>query len=401
MKLFIHLFILLATLTPFCASAQEDDTIARRPDFMSRWEAGVRAGYMFTSNPILYERMLPEGKTTHTSLSGHLRYSFQKPNSGRNNSVYQGVGMSVTTFLQPEEVGTPFGLYVFQGAPIAVLSERLSVDYEWNFGATIGWKRTSSGSEVQSNLVVGSYANAYLNLGFKLNYALCAGLNLTGGLDLTHYSNGNTSWPNPGVNSIGGAIGLVYTPGAPLLSPRSPFANSDDFKQGVSYDLMAYGAWRKAYYPPSAGAFTEEGESKLLPGRFGVAGLTFAPMWDLHPTFRTGLSADFQWSGNTGLGEENVIRNDEGRVICVQHPSFFRQTSVGLSTRAELVMPIFSLNVGIGYGLLGPSETKKLYQTINLKTHLVGPLFLNVGYRMLQFHSPSNLMLGLGVTLPH
>ena len=80
-------------------------------------------------------------------------------------------------------------------------------------------------------------------------------------------------------------------------------------------------------------------------------------------------------------------------------PPFFRQVSAGLSARAELVMPIFSLNIGIGYGLVGPSETRKLYQTVTLKTYLAGPLYLNVGYRLVEFHSPSNLMLGVGVTL--
>ncbi len=365
---------------------------------VSRWETGVRAGYAFNSNPVLMERMVPDGKITHSALSWHVRYSFQRIRVKRTASVYQGIGASVNSFMQPHDVGTPIGLYVFQGAPVVVISDRLSFDYEWNFGAAFGWKKTTQGYDVRSNLVVGSAVNAYLNLGFKLDYAVSPGLHISGGLDLTHYSNGNTSWPNPGVNTAGASFGFVYIPGSGLSRSVSPFADDSDFSPGVSYDIMAYGAWRKAYFPAEEGAFTELGEKALLPGHFGVAGITLAPMWDLHPTFRTGLSADIQWSENTGLTRYHVP-DTYGEDAKFYRPPLYRQLSAGLSARAELVMPIFSLNGGIGYGLIGPSETRKLYQTVNLKTYLAGPMYLNIGYRMVEFHSPSNLMLGVGVTL--
>ncbi len=385
-------------ITVAVAAACLQVTAAEPANFVSRWEAGMRAGYAFNSNSALFERMSPDGTVGHTALSWHLRYSFQRPLTGRNASVYQGAGISVNTFLQGREVGTPVGLYVFQGAPIVALTDRLSLDYEWNFGATFGWKKTTDGNDIRSNLVVGSSTNAYLNLGFKLNYALTDGVSLSGGVDLTHYSNGNTSWPNPGVNTIGGAVGVVIVPGNKLLKPVSPFSDDSDFTQGVSYDITAYGAWRKTYFPPEDGAFTESGEQALLPGHFGVAGLTFAPMWDLHPVFRTGLSADIQWSENTNLTKYHV-EGTFGENAKFYRPPFLSQVSVGLSARAELVMPIFSVNVGIGYGFIGPTETRKLYQSVNLKTYVAGPVYLNIGYRMVEFQSPSNLMLGVGITL--
>lgn len=362
----------------------------------SRWEAGMRAGYAFNSNPVLMDRLLPGSTTGHTAMSWHLRYSFTHPEAGRTASVYQGIGLSTTTFLQQSTIGTPVGIYLFQGAPVALLTEKLTLDYEWNFGVTAGWKSTDNGDDIRSNLVVGSRINAYLNLGLKLNYALAPDWHLTAGLDLSHYSNGNTSWPNPGVNTVGAAIGIVYTPGQPVS--QTPFTSDADFVKGISYDLMAYGAWRKAYFPPDDGAFTEAGEQALLPGHFGVAGLTFAPMWDIHPTFRAGLSADFQWSECTGLTRYH-IPDTYGEDAKFTRPPFFRQVSAGLSARAELVMPYFAINAGIGYGLAGPRETCKLYQLLTLKTYIHGPVYLNIGYRLMEFHSPSNLMLGVGITL--
>ena len=385
------LSLLIIAVSTFVAYATEE------PDFVSRFELNLRPGYSFNSNPVLMDRLEENGTVTHSVLSGHLKYSFMQPSKGRTGSVYQGIGVSYTSFMQSDGVGSPMGVYVFQGAPIYSFSDKLSIDYEWNFGATFGWNATGPDDEIRSNLIVGSRANAYLNLGFKLNEMLSKGWGITAVIDLSHYSNGNTSWPNPGVNTIGGMIGLVYVPGGNNPKLVSPFSSDDNFKSGISYDVMGYGAWRKAYFPAEDGAFTEEGEKALLPGHFGIAGLTFAPMWDVHPTFRTGLSLDLQWGENTGLSRYH-IPDTYGEDAKFYRPPFFRQLSAGLSARAELVMPIFSLNVGIGYGLLGPSETRRLYQVAALKTYVTKNIFINVGYRLFEFKSPSNLMLGMGYT---
>ncbi len=388
-----RLVLLLITIYSLYTS----HALAEEPNFASRFELNLRPGYAFNSNSVLMERLEEDGTETHGVFSTHLKYSFMRPSKGRTGSVYQGIGLSYTTFGQTNGVGSPLGVYVFQGAPIYCFSNKLSVDYEWNFGATFGWHPTGQDEDIKSNLIVGSKVNAYLNLGFKLNYAISNGWGISAGVDLSHYSNGNTSWPNPGVNTIGGTIGLVYVPGGGNLKLRSPFAGEDDFKSGISYDVMVYGAWRKAYFPAEDGAFTVEGEKALLPGHFGVAGLTFAPMWDVHPVFRTGLSLDLQWGENTGLSRYHVP-DTYGEDAKFYRPPFFRQLSAGLSARAELVMPIFSLNVGIGYGLLGPGETKRLYQVAALKTYVTKNLFINVGYRLYEFQHPSNLMLGCGYT---
>lgn len=391
----VLLWFMLASALSMNAQETEDTSTT----FASRVEGGMRAGYAFNSNSALMDRITPDATQGHSAISWHVRYSFTRPAAGRTASVYQGVGLSLTTFGQGSTVGRPVGLYLFQGAPVAVLSPgRLSLDYEWNFGVTTGWKATSSGDDVRSNLVVGSSTNAYINLGMLLRYSLSLTLQMTGGIDLSHYSNGNTSWPNPGVNTVGARIGIVYIPGGGRFNPRTPFASDDDFNQGISYDIMAFGAWRKAYFPADDGAFSEDGEKALLPGHFGVAGISFAPMWDLHPTFRTGLSGDLQWSENTGLSRYH-IPDTYGEDAKFTRPPFLRQVSVGLSARAELVMPIFSINAGVGYGLAGPAETRKFYQVLNLKSYINRHVYLNIGYRLVEFHSPSNLMLGVGITL--
>lgn len=80
-------------------------------------------------------------------------------------------------------------------------------------------------------------------------------------------------------------------------------------------------------------------------------------------------------------------------------PGFGKQLSVGVSAHAELTMPIFSVNVGLGVNILNPEGDRRFYQMLNLKTFVTRRLFLNVGYRLGKFKDPQNLTLGVGVRL--
>lgn len=78
-------------------------------------------------------------------------------------------------------------------------------------------------------------------------------------------------------------------------------------------------------------------------------------------------------------------------------PPFREQFAVGLSLRAEWVMPIFSINAGIGRNLYAVGMIQKGFTRFwLLKTYVTRHLFLHVGYQLSKFKDPNNLMLGLG-----
>ncbi|MDE6557309.1 MAG: acyloxyacyl hydrolase [Duncaniella sp.] len=386
------LFLILLIASGALISSAE----TRRDSIVSSFEIGVHTGYALSSHPLMTP-LMPEGtRPAHIASGAHLRYSVSGIGPERTRSVSQGIGLSATTFFRPKTVGTPVGLYLFQRAPIKIFSRRLMLTYEWNFGITTFWHKTSTLSDIRTNLIVGSPANAVITLSFPFVYKISPQVALLLAPEITHYSNGNTSWPNPGVNSLGINVGVLYTP-APISVPTvNPFASDPSFRRSFSVDLTLYGAWRKSYLPADGGSFTPEGEQLLLPGHFGVAGVMASPMWHLHPTFRTGPSLDLQWNGNSSL-----IPTPDGAERRFTRPCFLRQISAGISARAELVMPIFAINLGLGYGLLGPHATRTFYQMANLKISLPSsPVYLNIGYRFIRFRSPSNLMLGFGMTFP-
>ncbi|MDE6291171.1 MAG: acyloxyacyl hydrolase, partial [Muribaculaceae bacterium] len=351
---------------------------------------------------------MEDARKTNIATSLHLQYGFSFPSGSRQGRIcpdaWQGLGVAVNFMGNPKGLGTPVSLYAFQGAPVYRFSRRLSLYYEWNFGASFGW-RPCDGRIARSNLIVGSSVNAYINLGAGLMCRLNDAYSLMAGLDLTHYSNGNTSFPNPGVNMAGLRIGVVRTlscsstdmgygrevsnlPVASFMEGR--LLNSPKKNRRPEFDLTVYGSLRKRVY--------RGGEDPvLLRGRYAVAGLDFAPMWRVTRNFRTGPSLDIQWDESTDL-KRNHVSGTTSDDIRFYRPSFFRQVCIGMSGRAELVMPLFSVNVGIGYNIIGPEETRATYQLANLKVRLTDRFFLNIGYQLLDFRKQNNLMLGLGYT---
>jgi len=295
----------------------------------------------------------------------HLKYAFQfgpETRFGRNYPfTYQGVGLGYNTFFNSAEVGTPVALYVFQHARIAALAERLSLDYEWNFGLSFGWKPFDEQTN-PFNTVVGSKINAYINLGLMLNWRFAPRWSLTAGVGLTHFSNGNTRYPNGGVNLIGGRVGVMRTFGRDAADDRrAAVRRSDPFRPYVSYDVILYGALRKK-------GFLQESRAYLIPGSFAVAGLNFTPMYNFSRFFRAGLSLDAQYDESANLKDH--IANDYPLAdeLKFHRPPFKEQFAVGVSIRCEVVMPIFSINLGIGKNLIGRGDdTNSFYQVFALK----------------------------------
>lgn len=332
----------------------------------------------------------PLGKT----LSVHLKYAFQfGPDTrfGRNFPfTYQGVGVAYNTFFNSAEIGTPAALYVFQHARIVSLTDALSLDYEWNLGVSFGWKRYDAESN-PFNTVVGSNVNAYINLGLMFNWRFAPQWNLTAGVGLTHFSNGNTRYPNGGVNLIGGRVGVMRTFGREASGDRrTQMRRSDPFEPYVSYDLILYGALRKKGFILSEQTF-------LIPGSFGVAGLNFTPMYNFSRFFRAGLSLDAQYDESANLKDHIANDNLWMDEIKFHRPPFMEQFAVGVSIRGEIVMPIFSINLGIGKNLIGKGDdTNSFYQVFVLKADVTRNVFLHIGYQLYKFRNPNNLMLGVG-----
>lgn len=384
-----------AAATPILSSFSTDTT-ARQRLLVHSIGAEFRPEYIPPTNLFLAGANMA-GEPIERSLAAHLRYSFRfRPGSRPDRiygGVYQGIGVSYYSFGNREELGNPVAVYLFQGARIARIAPRVSFNYEWNFGLSFGWKPYDTNYN-RANLMMGSRVNAYLNVDFYLNWVLTQRLELSTGLSMTHFSNGNTKFPNAGLNSIGAKIGLTYSFGRidnPLQRVR-PRLLTPPFPRHISYDLVLFGSWRRK------GVAVGE-KQYAAPDAYGVAGFNFAAMYNFGYKFRAGLSVDGVYDGSANVYTEDYIVGYDGGDPGYQFhtPSFDKQIALGLSGRAEFVMPYFTVGFGLGFNMLHKGgDLKSFYQMLTLKVGVTRNTFVHIGYCLKDFQDPNYLMLGVG-----
>lgn len=333
------------------------------------------------------------------TLSAHLKYGFRfRPDSPSGLFApysVQGVGVAFNTFGNSKVIGNPLALYVFQTSRLAAVTDKLSLDYEWNFGVSPGWKKY--GEDNPDNTIVGSNVNAYINLGVLLNFQLNDQLHLRAGVSLTHFSNGNTSYPNAGVNTAGCNLGIAYdfgdaASGMALARKGVEARQAEPLRHRISCDLVLYGATRKK------GFHLDDGSPVLVPGSFAVAGLNVSPLFSVSKYFKAGLSLDAQYDESANIaGHIANTDSPDSDNIKFHRPPFGEQFAIGLSVRAELSMPIFSINLGVGRNIIcRGADTDSFYQIFALKAFVTKRSFVHIGYQLYHFDTPNNLMIGLG-----
>ena len=394
-------FVFFLFLSCLC-SAQEttNEQTGWRPsrcsssNIISKISLDFRPSYVFPTNGFL-KGDNERGQNIDNAFSGHLRYSFQfKPYTAVDqiyNGPYQGIGLAYNDFHNKEEIGSPVAFYVFQGARIARLHPKLSLNYEWNFGLSLGWKPYSN-IDNGYNVIIGSKANAYIHANMYLNWMLSKRVDLTAGVGLSHFSNGNTSFPNAGLNTADFRLGLVYNINREekTLTPPSYCQPIPAFKRHISYDVVVFGSWRRK------GMVTEDGQV-ALDDKFTVLGINLNPMYNVGYRFRVGASFDGvydesanihnnKWWGYEGESDKKYIK-----------PPLSVQMALGISGRAEYVMPYFTVGIGLGANVLHRGgDFKAIYQILALKAEITRNSFLHIGYSLNDFHNPNYLMLGLG-----
>lgn len=399
--------VLACVLASASVRANEADTLATEPSIHvadMTLHAGVRATRILQTNYFVRGSNV-SGRPLDVGYAPFVEFTVRNAPASRYGrwypSAYQGIGAGVQLASPGGVLGTPVLLYVMQGARLASLGQRLTLDYEWNFGAALGWKSMDHDSPdyVRNLDGMGTPVTAYINLGLYLRYRLTGRLGVFAGAEVTHYSNGNTGDPNPGLNMFGGRVGVSYTLGTPAAMRRADWS---DFEPGMVYDISVYGAWCKWSYTPYSDvpvvddAYGVNGK-ELVPGKFGVAGFSINPMYRFNPVVSTGLSVEGQYDEGANLSANYVESSP------VDDPRFYRTSfsdriMLGLSARVEARMSLFAINVGLGHSVIAPGghDLRGWYNTFALKTFITDRLFLLTGYKLYRFKEPGNLMLGAG-----
>lgn len=372
------------------ATAASDDS-AR----VHRLEAEVVPGIILHTNAFLRGNNT-EVRMMNQSFVVHLKYAFQPPEGSREaiiyKGVYQGVGLSYHHFNP--QLGNPVSAYIFQGATIKTLSKRLSLNYEWNFGLTYGWKPYDE-KEHPENRVIGSKMTAYLDAEIYLRWMLSRQCDLNLGATISHYSNGNTSIPNAGLNVVGARASVAWYFNRQVSGQRPAFVPPSE--HDWLWDLTLWGAWKRK------GVETVNG-SYAAPGTYGVVGLNVNPLYHLNHWLNVGASLDASYDGSANMEiDDSALTQEEwtGDEAFIHQPAWYRKVGIGLSGRVEFVMPYFTINFGVGHNFVngGSGDLKGFYEILALKIAVMRQAYLHIGYSLYDFHYPNNLMLGVGIHL--
>lgn len=393
-RLIVFILFFAASFSLFSAERDSSSFVHRvgvniRPSFLSRNHDFFRGANMY-------------GRPMTASGSAHLQYSFMFPSSSHWGklypSSYQGIGVAAYTFLNHVEIGSPAAIYLFQGARIAEFTDRLSLDYEWNFGVSFGWhpysKDTGQPGANPNNLVVGTKVNAYINGALMLSWNPIPEWTLSAGLDYSHFSNGDTTFPNSGVNTFGLRVGATRSFGK-SASVERPLPGLFDVPEGVVLerfvtDVTICGAWNEE-------SVDYDDKEYTVDGKFAVVALHVNPLYRITRFLRVGPSLDFQY--NESMNIQNHVAGVSPKDDCIRfyRPPLMEQLAAGISVRAEWEMPIFSVNFGVGHNFLyRGKELGGFYNVLSLKTFMTDNLFLNVGLKVCYTDASNNLLLGLG-----
>ena len=176
------------------------DNICAQDAYIHRLGIEGRAGYIFPTSSFLRGEN-DMRKIMRSVCSAHLKYSFRLPPGTAADRIYgssyQGNRIGLFRFRQPQGNGNSVALYAFKAPASPESLPRLSLNYEWGFGASFGWKPYDYLSN-PNNTVMGSKVNAYLSAGIHLNWILSPRFDLNIGATAVHFSNGNTdALPTP------------------------------------------------------------------------------------------------------------------------------------------------------------------------------------------------------------
>ena len=375
---------------PIAATAVSEDSAV-----VHRLEVEAVPGLIIHTNKYL-KGLNPEVRTMNHSFLVKVKYAFAPPEKSEQalvyKGVYQGVGLSVHDFNP--QLGNPVSAYIFQGATIKTLARRLSLNYEWDFGLTYGWKPHDWESNPE-NRVIGSKMTAYIDVDLYLRWILSKHWDLNLGATLTHYSNGNTSIPNAGLNVVAAKASVAYYINRRLAQAEVSALPPVD--KHWLWDLTLYGAWKKRGVETEYGAYA-------LPDTYGVIGFTLNPLYHANHWLNLGVSLDGSYDGgaNLDINPEALTKSTwKGGDDDIKTAPWYRKVALGLSAHTEFVMPYFTINFGIGHNFVNANtqDMEGFYEILALKIHLLQQAYLHIGYSLYDFYYPNNLMLGVGIHL--
>ncbi len=138
-----------------------------------------------------------------------IRQRFKQDSWEKNfYNIETGIGFWYNTFGRKEIFGSGYALFPYVNFNI-LQWHNFSLRYKVALGLGYADKPYHYKTNPRNN-VFGSHFNAYIGFGLKANYRLTNNLSILASFSLNHMSNGSSTKPNNGINTVSLTGGIVY-----------------------------------------------------------------------------------------------------------------------------------------------------------------------------------------------
>lgn len=387
----VSYFIFLISIT--CAGNQimaQDTATSTLKNPNKKYSLGFlyENGYVFQTN--LFLRGVNAEKEAIKSYQGFSgRIIFQT--TGKKlwqrlyNFPYWGVGVHVSTFDNPEEMGVPIAAYAFINGPFHRWG-KFSLNYEIDFGLTVNWKRFNPVSN-QYNIAIGAGETVYIHTGITFAYRLTKQFEASFGLGLAHFSNGALKLPNFGLNTFSPRVGIRYN-----IHGLSKYNNQKipKFKKHNTLEIILFTGLKNVLYDSLQVSIRQKYKGVYFP-LYGFRA-TLSRQLTYKSKIGIGLSVSYDGSVNARVAVE------QGKLDVADSP-FAEKLRLSIYPSYGLVMGRYSLILQPGFYLYRKQFTHQVpvsYQRIGLNYHFGKHFVGGISLRAYNFHVSDFIEWSLG-----
>jgi hypothetical protein len=271
-----------------------------------------------------------------------LTLSLSKATIGKNdfeklyNYPEYGISFSYATLGNDEKLGNEFAVFPYYHLRI-ISRKRFNLYHEMGLG--FGYvTRTFDFENNYENIAVGSHMNAHYNVKLGANYRVYKNAFVNTGISFDHFSNGNTSNPNIGVNYVSAYAGVGL-----LLGSETPKLTGElaPHKREFKYEVIG-------------GVGGKRTRGVLISDWFYTASLTFEAKWTLLRCLHLGAGADMFYDPSAQTEMESQGRTDY---------QYSDNYTTGIHITQELVYSRLSLifQEGVYVGLTDKVNNQSVY----------------------------------------
>ena len=308
-----------------------------------------------------------------------------------------GIGIYGVDFNGRSNLGDPFSIFFFQGGHLTNYLRPVSLNYEWDVGASFRWKHYDP-FENPDNIAIGSTVNIHFGANLYMKWKMAKRWDLDVGVEFNHFSNGASLFPNYGMNMVSGFVQLSY-----YFNRDNKISGLDGcplppvFEKKRDHDFMILITSRNAELD-TVGTYLP---SKYTEQTFKVLGLSYAYMFNNHYRYKWGPSIEVSYDESSGVKAWRELNPLDGKVYDrVKLGNFWDRFSVGLSIKGEIKMPLYSAFLNLGYDLIHAKKSDgRFYQIFGIKVYLKENFFGTFGIRATDFGKSQYIFLNFGYTI--